>query len=136
MPTRALILTPTPTLTPIPTPTTALALPNPPPNPGGAREKSLGKEPHCEPLTYALRNGAPDEVVQALLRFGHDAGNPTLPGVSGEVDAFGNDIRSLGRSHSQLRKCNACDMRKLWKGLDQRAKGLRRLLGDDAVAAG
>lgn len=87
-------------------------------HPTGAREESSGKQPHCEPLTYASRNRAPDEVVQALT---HSLGE------GDDLDAFGNRARNT--THPQVRKCNACDMRKLWEGFDPRANGLRRLLG-------
>jgi ankyrin repeat protein len=95
--------------------------------PSGAVQASMGKEPSCDPLTYALRNRAPEAVVHALRRSSKEEGRRQ----SGGVDAFGNETRALGQTHPQLRKASSRDMRKLWAGLTRREKGLRHLLGGD-----
>jgi hypothetical protein len=93
-------------------------------HPAGARQKSKGKEPHCEPLAYALRNKAPVEVVSALTQHHRECG----------LDAFGIETLRLGRTHTMARKMNGVDKRRMWKGFDARGLGLRRLFGGDRAA--
>ena len=132
--------------------------------PSGAHQKSeCKKEPNCEPLTYALRNRAPDEVARALAAHDQEQADrdkapaePTSVPVDWnedlsvadredellplprrkplDLDAFGNGVRALGMTHARARKCSGVDMRKVYKGLDKRAEGLRRLFGGEHAA--
>lgn len=97
-------------------------------NPGGACDRAVGLLPHYEPLTFALRNGAPDEVCRALAAAERE--NRNIEQHFGRLDAFGNAERARGSTHPKTRmvKCTGRDMRALWKGRDEQDKTLRRLL--------
>ena len=94
-------------------------------HPEGAKHRSKGREPFCEPLAYALRNGAPDDVVRVLTAHHREF----------ELDAFANEIRTLGRTWSLMRKSSRVDMHRMWKGCNAREAGLRRLIRTDLAAA-
>ena len=98
---------------------------------------TLGREPHCTPLEYAVRNSAPPDVQRALAAAtaAREKDSLCLPAAhlaATGLDAFGN-LKTLGSTHPKLGmvKCTAVDMRTLWKGRTERERGLQRWLGAD-----
>lgn len=113
--------------------------------PEGIHECSVGAPPYCEPLAYATRNRAPEEVTLSLARAKRHSPTPAMQEAANmraqygdeyvandgnaltEVDGFGNARLTHPKLH--MRKCSARDMRKLWKELSCDGGGDEGLLG-------